>query len=106
QPARASLTYQLVGREELPNAVALNSSLINAGQIAGPALGGVLIATVGVGWCFAFNAATFLAVLAALLSIRVAELFPVERAKSRVTPLRGIREAASYAYRVPEIKVV
>ena len=55
-PARQSLTFQMVGRDELPNAIALNSSLFNIARIAGPALGGVVIAAVGVGWCFAANA--------------------------------------------------
>ena len=69
-PNRHALTFQLVGRDELPNAVALNSSLFNAGRIVGPAIGGVLIAAFGVGWCFAINAVTFLAVLAGLLLMR------------------------------------
>ena len=57
RPNRHALTYQLVGRDELPNAIALNSSLFNAGRVVGPAIGGVLIAAVGAGWCFAINAA-------------------------------------------------
>jgi len=60
-PNRHALTFQLVGRDELPNAVALNSSLFNAGRVVGPAIGGVLIAAFGVSWCFAINAVTFLA---------------------------------------------
>ena len=55
-PNRHALTFQLVGRDELPNAVALNSSLFNAGRVVGPAVGGILIAAVGAGWCFAVNA--------------------------------------------------
>ena len=55
---------QLVGRDELPNAIALNSSLFNTARIVGPALAGVVIAAVGRGWCFAINSASFLAVLA------------------------------------------
>ena len=54
-PARQNLTFQMVGRDELPNAVALNSSLFNTARIFGPALAGVLIAAVGAGWCFAIN---------------------------------------------------
>ena len=65
-PNRHASPIQLVGRDELPNAIALNSSLFNAGRVVGPALGGVLIAVVGSGWCFAINAGSFLAVLAAL----------------------------------------
>jgi MFS family permease len=95
-PARQSLTFQMVGRSELPNAVALNSSLFNLGRIAGPALGGVVIAAVGVGWCFAANAVSFLAVLTSLLMMNASELFPVVR-KGRPTMYRGIREGLSYA---------
>ena len=62
-PARQALTYRMVGRRELPNAVALNSSLFNASRILGPAAGGAIIAVAGVGFCFAFNAASFVAVL-------------------------------------------
>src|ERR1035437_7591285 len=64
-PSRQSLTFQLVGRAELPNAIALNSTLFNIGRIAGPSIAGVMIAGVGLGWCFAVNAVSFLAVLAA-----------------------------------------
>jgi len=53
-PARQALTFQMVGRDELPNAVALNSSLFNAARVVGPALGGLLVATVGAGACFQY----------------------------------------------------
>jgi MFS family permease len=95
-PARQSLTFQMVGRDELPNAVALNSTLFNIGRVGGPALGGVVIAAVGVGWCFAANAVSFLAVLTSLLMMRPSELFPIVR-KGRPTMIRGIREGLSYA---------
>ena len=55
-PSRQNLTFQMVGRDELPNAIALNSSLFNTARIFGPALAGVLIAAFGSGWCFAINA--------------------------------------------------
>ena len=96
-PARQGLTFQMVGRSELPNAVALNSSLFNIARIAGPALGGVVIAVIGVGWCFAANAVSFLAVLASLVAMRAEELFPLER--RRPTIIRGIREGLGYARR-------
>ena len=76
-PARQNLTVQLVGRDELPNAIALNSSLFNTARIFGPALAGVVIATVGAGWCFAINSLSFLAVLAGLLAMRTSELYPL-----------------------------
>jgi MFS family permease len=97
-PSRQNLTFQMVGRDELPNAVALNSSLFNTARIFGPALAGVLIAAVGAGWCFAINAVSFLAVLAGLLAMRVAELYPLAD-RRRPTILRGTREGFSYARR-------
>ena len=104
-PARQSLTFQMVGRDELPNAVALNSSLFNIARIAGPALGGVVIAAVGVGWCFAANAASFLAVLASLLLMRPKELFPLARG-ARPTLVRGTREGLSYARQSRSVVVI
>ena len=63
-PARQALTFQMVGRDELPNAVALNSSRFNAAWVIGPAVGGGVVALAGAGACFAINAVSLLAVLA------------------------------------------
>ena len=104
-PARQSLTFRMVGRDELPNAIALNSSLFNIARIAGPALGGVVIAAVGVGWCFAANAVSFLAVLTSLLLMRPAEFFPIGQHK-RPTFWRGTREGLSYVRRSRSILVI
>ena len=105
-PGRHALTFQLVGREELPNAVALNSSLFNASRVVGPALAGVLIAAFGVGVCFAVNAISFLAVLASLLLMRPAELVPLIREGAPPTMMRGIREGLSYVRRTPQARLV
>src|SRR6188472_4055900 len=94
-PGRHGLTFQMVGRDELPNAVALNASLFNASRVIGPALAGVVIAAVGVGACFLLNTFSFLAVLAGLLLMRVEELVPVERPEQRPTVFGGIREGLS-----------
>jgi MFS family permease len=94
-PGRHALTFQMVGREELSNAVALNASLFNASRVVGPAVAGVLIAAFGVGVCFAINAVTFLAVLASLLLMRADELVPLERTAEPPTMMRGIREGLS-----------
>jgi len=104
-PARQSLTFQMVGRDELPNAIALNSSLFNIARIAGPALGGIVIAAVGVGWCFAANAASFLAVLLSLLLMRPSELFPLHK-RGRPTLVRGTREGLSYAWHSRGVLVI
>jgi MFS family permease len=105
-PNRHALTFQLVGRDELPNAVALNSSLFNAGRVVGPAIGGVLIAAFGVSWCFAINAVTFLAVLAGLLLMRSAELYPLDRGLVGTKTGAAIREGLAYVWRSPQLKLV
>jgi MFS family permease len=97
-PSRQNLTFQMVGRDELPNAIALNSSLFNTARIFGPALAGVLIAAVGPGWCFAVNTASFLAVLGGLLAMRVSEMYPLLD-RRRPTVWRGTREGFGYALR-------
>jgi MFS family permease len=104
-PARQSLTFQMVGRDELPNAIALNSSLFNIARIAGPALGGVVIAVVGVGWCFAANAVSFLAVLTSLLLMRPAEFFPLNL-RRRPTFWRGTGEGLSYVWNSRSVAVI
>jgi MFS family permease len=105
-PSRQALTYRMVGPRELPNAVALNSSLFNGARIVGPALGGIVVALAGAGFCFAFNAASFLAVLASLLAMRASELLPAERAEIRPRILAGTREALAYVRRTPRAGTV
>ncbi|WP_068804067.1 MFS transporter [Immundisolibacter cernigliae] len=75
-PARQAFTVQLVGREDLPNAIALNSSAFNAARLVGPAVAGVLVAAAGEGWCFLLNGVSYATVLAALLAMR---LTPTEK---------------------------
>ena len=105
-PGRQNLTFQMVGREELPNAVALNASLFNASRIIGPSLAGLVIAAFGVGPAFAVNAVSFLAVLTALLAIRDDELVPVQRAKEPPTLVGGLREAFAYVAGSPLLRTV
>ena len=104
-PSRQNLTFQMVGRDELPNAIALNSSLFNTARIFGPALAGVLIAAFGVGWCFAINALSFLAVLGGLLAMRMSELFPLLD-RRQPTLWRGTREGFAYARRNRTVFVI
>jgi len=72
-PARQTFVNQLVPVEDVPNAIALNSSMINAARIIGPSLAGILVATLGEGFCFLLNALSYLAVLWALLAMNVTE---------------------------------
>ena len=104
-PGRQSLTFQMVGPRELPNAVALNSGLFNGSRVIGPAIAGLLIAAVGTGVCFALNAVSFLAVLTALALVREEELRPVVRDHS-ARLVDGIRHAFSYAWNDPELRLV
>jgi MFS family permease len=69
-PARQSFVIELVGKEDLPNAIALNSAAFNSARMIGPAIAGVLVATLGEAACFAVNAVSYLAVIGALLAIR------------------------------------
>ena len=73
-PARQTFVAELVGEEDLSNAVALNSTSFNAARLIGPAVAGVLIAAIGTGWVFLLNALSFAAVLGALGLLRVDEL--------------------------------
>ena len=70
-PARQSFVVELAGKENLANAIALNSASFNGARIIGPAIGGVIIGAVGVAWCFFFNAVSFFAVIIVLLRMKV-----------------------------------
>jgi MFS family permease len=70
-PARQSFVLEMVRREHLTNAIALNSTMYNAATVVGPAVGGLAYAAFGPGWCFALNGASFVAVIAALLAMRL-----------------------------------
>jgi MFS family permease len=105
-PGRHALTFQMVGRDELPNAVALNASLFNAARVVGPGIAGVVIAVAGVGVCFTLNAISFLAVLTSLFLMRREELVQLERTEAPPTVFRGIREGLAYARSSPRVLLV
>lgn len=101
-PALQSFLYEMVGPEDVANAVGLNSVVINLSRVVGPLVGAVLIPTVGVAACFFVNAASFAAVIVALLLMRAAELHrgkPVAREPGQV--VAGLR----YAWRTPSLRV-
>ena len=101
-PARQSFVLEMVGPHDLRNAVSLNSTMVNVARAVGPAIGGVLIATVGVGWCFIVNAISFVAVVASLLIMERSELKP------SVPTLRGkgqLREGFRYVARTPALGI-
>jgi MFS family permease len=104
-PGRQSLTFQMVGPRELPNAVALNSGLFNGSRVIGPAIAGLVIAAVGTGLCFVLNAVSFLAVLTALALVREQELRTVEKDPS-ARVVDGLRRAFAYAWNDPQLRLV
>ena len=89
QPARQSLISELVPRDDLKNAIALNSATLNLTRVLGPTIGGVLIATVGVAGAFYLNAASFLAVLYALALMRFPDRTPRKTHGSMLAELAG-----------------
>ena len=104
-PSRQQLTYRMVGRETLPNAIALNSSLFNASRIFGPSVAGILLGFAGVGVCFLVNSVSFLAVLLSLFMMRTRDFFPIERFE-RPRILAGTREGLAYVRRQPRMLAV
>ena len=70
-PARQAFVVEMVGREELTNAIALNSTIFNIGTVIGPAIGGLLYAWLGPAWCFTVNGISFIAVIGALAAMRL-----------------------------------
>jgi MFS family permease len=105
-PSRQQLTFKMVGRDELPNAVALNSSVFNAARIVGPGIGGLLIAAVGVGTAFAINAASFVAVLIGLLLMDTSRFVAFEAREVVPTLIGGLREGFTYARESPHVRLV
>ena len=103
-PSRQAFIFQMVGREELPNAIALNSSLANATRILGPGIGGILIAAFGVGVCFAIDALSYVAVIIALLLMRVDELMKQEQGR-RTTMWTSVVEGLRYVRETPPLRI-
>ncbi len=101
-PARQSLIPNLVPREHLPNAISLNTIMFQAASVLGPALGGLVIAGAGVGWAYAFNAVSFLCVIAALLLMRdVPARAP--GASSKIS-IAAAAEGLRFVFRTPLIR--
>jgi MFS family permease len=99
-PARQAFIPEMVGQGLIRSAVTLNSTFVNVGRAVGPVVAAVLISTIGIGWCFIINAVSFAAVLYALLTMRVADLYPVSPVKAGKNQLlAGFR----YALGIPEI---
>ena len=100
-PARQSLVIELVGRDELPGAIALNSSGFNLARIVGPAAAAIVIAKLGIPWCFGVNAISYIAVLIGLFLVRLPAWVP---SPHRASPLEGIVEGVRFMRRTPAVR--
>jgi MFS family permease len=103
-PARQALTPNLVPREHLPNAITLNSIMLQTASVTGPAIGGLVLATRGVGWVYAVNAVSFLFVIGALLAMdppRRDETDPADRGNFTVS---AALEGLKFVFRAPLIR--
>ena len=101
--ARQTFVAELVGEEDLSNAVGLNSTSFNAARMIGPAVAGVLITAVGSGWLFVINAASFVAVLCSLFFLRVDQL---HRGVKTNRGRGGLTDGFRYVWRRPDIKAI
>ncbi len=95
-PIRQAFLVQMVGKEDLPNAIALNSSIFNGARVVGPAIAGFAMAWVGEGWCFFLNGLSFLAVIVALLMMRIDR---TEIRPSEGSPLKSVIQGFHFAMR-------
>ena len=87
-PARQAFLVEMVGREDLMNAIALNSSMFNGARIIGPAIAGILVASIGEGWCFFANGVSYIAVIIGLFLMRIDNPFKLAKHNSALENLR------------------
>ena len=102
-PARQSMYIDLVGREDLPEAIALNSSGFNLARVVGPGIAAAVIAGLGISWCFFLNAVSFVAVLAGLFMIRLPAF---KRPPGHARPWIGVIQAMRYVRRTPTVRAL
>ena len=102
-PTRQSFMVEMVGnnREDLSNAIAINSSMVNSARLVGPSIAGILISLFGEGWCFLLNAVSYIAVIVSLLKMKL-DVKPVS-AKKKET-IKELKEGIQYAFGFPPIK--
>jgi MFS family permease len=102
-PARQAFVVEMVGKEDLANAIALNSSLFNSARMIGPAVAGVLVASIGEGWCFLVNAISYAAVIIGLLMMKVP---PRPKAPRPESAIAHVVEGFRYAGRTRPIRAL
>ncbi len=103
QPTRQAFVVEMVGKDDLMNAVALNAGMFNGARLIGPSIGGLIIAATGVKVAFLLNAISFIPVVGALLAMDMAQMYGGARKEGRVHPLAELREGLSFAFRTPAV---
>ncbi len=93
-PIRQAFLVQMVGKDDLPNAIALNSSIFNAARVVGPAIGAFTVAWVGEGWCFFLNGLSFVAVIVALVMMKIER---VQTMPGKESPLKSLMQGFHFA---------
>ncbi|HZP56030.1 MAG TPA: MFS transporter [Dehalococcoidia bacterium] len=106
QPTRQAFVVEMVGRDDLMNAVALNSGMFNGARLIGPAVGGFVIALVGVKGAFLLNGISFIPVIAGLLMMRLSELYVPAQKRMTANPVLELREGLHYAFRTPSVLLI
>lgn len=111
-PTRQAFVAEMVGREDLPNAIALNSSLFNMARVVGPGLGGIIIALLGVAPLFFFNAISFIAVIVGLALIKMNDLYAQAKRSTakgeapKQSTFQSLREGLAYVVHTPSVLLV
>ncbi len=100
-PARQAFVLEMVNREDMTNAIALNSTMFNLSLVLGPAFGGLIYAWVGPGWCFTINGISFFAVIIALVLMRLAPFVPLARKNDT---FKDVREGMKYVMAHQEVR--
>jgi len=100
-PAQSAFVVDMVGKEDLMNAIALNSSLVNGARIVGPAIAGLLVAAIGEGWCFFLNGVSYVAVIAGLLMMT---LTPHQKVSLAGSPLKHVVEGFGFVTRTGPVR--
>ena len=102
-PARQAFVPEMVGKQDMPNAIALNSMMFNSARVIGPAVAGLVLAAVGAAWCFTINGISFLAVLVSLWLMRMPAH---QKVKLTVSPMEQLISGLKYAAGHREIRAL
>lgn len=102
-PVRQAFVVELVGKDDLPNAIALNSMTFNSARIVGPALGGAILVLFGASWCFLFNGLSFFAVILGLLAMQLPKR---EKSAELASPMQQLKGGIRYVAEAPDLRAL